>query len=188
MTEKTNIISHPKKAAFLAAYVECGTISHAAKAAEIRRETHHEWVRSDPVYAAAFAEAKEQAVECLEREARRRAIEGVDEPVYQGGELVGYKRRYSDTLLIFMLKAEAPDKYKERMDQNLNATLNTNKMQINVVMDENFYGNANRIYPQALSVPSDGASLPCPTQNCQVGASSGKNGNGSNSNGSGTRT
>ena len=44
-------------------------------------------------------------VERLETEAQRRAVEGWDEPVFHEGREVGKKRRYSDTLLIFTLKA-----------------------------------------------------------------------------------
>ena len=52
----------------------------------------------------------------LELEARRRAVEGTERPVfYQGGE-VGYVREYSDTLLIFLLKAHRPNKFRERVE------------------------------------------------------------------------
>ena len=50
----------------------------------------------------------------LEDEAIRRAREGVDEPVFYKGEHCGNVRRYSDTLLIFMLKARKPDVYRKR--------------------------------------------------------------------------
>lgn len=49
----------------------------------------------------------------LEAEARRRAMDGVDEPVYHKGEVVGHVRKYSDTLLIFLLKAHRPHKYRD---------------------------------------------------------------------------
>ncbi|SFP72806.1 hypothetical protein [Sphingomonas rubra] len=35
----------------------------------------------------------------IESEVRRRAVEGWDEPIFQGGKQVGVRRRYSDTLL-----------------------------------------------------------------------------------------
>lgn len=183
MSEESGTILHSKKEAFLAAYVECGTVSHAARAAGICRDTHYEWLNCDEDYAVAFEKAKKDACECLEREARRRAIEGVDEPVYQNGQLVGYKRRYSDTLLIFMLKGEAPDKYKDRIDQQLTANLNAANMQINVVMDKNWYANENRLDSILPAASGEGASLPCPSQGCVVREAVGKNGNGSNGNG-----
>jgi hypothetical protein len=53
----------------------------------------------------------------MEQEADRRAIEGVDEPVFHKGTVVGHIRKYSDTLLIFRLKALAPAKYRETIRQ-----------------------------------------------------------------------
>lgn len=113
-TSATSTIRQPKKQrAFLAAYAELGTVLHAAEAAGINRCTHNAWL-ADPVYAEAFEEAKEAAAERLEREAIRRAVEGVEKPVYQGGQMVGTIREYSDTLLIFTLKGLRPEKYRER--------------------------------------------------------------------------
>lgn len=109
----------PKKAAFLTAYVQTATISHAAKAAGIDRTTHYRWLENDAEYAKAFDAAHSDAVERLEAEAVRRAADGVDEPVFYKGEPVGYVRKYSDTLLIFLLKAANPEKYRERISAEL---------------------------------------------------------------------
>ena len=57
-----------------------------------------------------------QATETLEHEAWRRARDGVAEPVYQHGKLVGTVQRFSDSLLMFLLRARRPDVYKERVD------------------------------------------------------------------------
>ena len=110
MTEQ----SLPKKRAFLAAYSETGNIRQAAKVAGIHRDTHYDWLNKDEEYRAAFEAAKLEASDRLEEEARRRAVEGVDDPVYYKGEQVGVIRRYSDTLLIFLLKGAMPEKYTDR--------------------------------------------------------------------------
>ncbi|WP_254240927.1 terminase [Achromobacter insolitus] len=64
-----------------------------------------------------FAKAWDQAIRIatlgLEDEARRRAQEGVDEPVFYLGSQCGTVRKYSDTLLIFLLKAH-DHKYREK--------------------------------------------------------------------------
>src|SRR5690606_23292709 len=83
---KVNRIQHAKKRAFLAAYAETGNISRAAQMAEIDRSTHYIWMREDPAYVEAFAYADQQAGDRLEEEARRRAVEGVEEPVYHQGK------------------------------------------------------------------------------------------------------
>ncbi|MEK0313735.1 hypothetical protein [Cohnella sp. 56] len=113
----SNKIRHPKKRAFLAAYAQTANITQSAKAADVERGLHYVWMQNDPVYAAAFESAKEEAAEYLEQEARRRAVHGVDEPVFYQGEAVGKVRKYSDTLLIFLMKGAMPDKYKDRVAQ-----------------------------------------------------------------------
>ena len=121
--------AHPKKGLkqsqresaqdrFLAAFAETATITAAAEVADVGRRTHYDWM-ADPEYAARFADAEQEAVDALEAEARRRAVVGVEEPVgwYQGvpGE---YVRKYSDTLLIFLLKGAKPEKYRERFEHS----------------------------------------------------------------------
>jgi hypothetical protein len=100
-------------AAMLAAYRNTANVSRAAQVAGICRRSHYEWLASDATYAAAFQASGVEAIQVLEDEANRRAVEGVKEPVYQGGKLVGEVQRYSDTLLIFLLKGALPDKYRD---------------------------------------------------------------------------
>ncbi len=61
-------------------------------------------------------EAKDEAFDALEGEAHRRAVVGVLKPVYQGGQRVGAIREYSDTLLIILLKAGRPEKFRDRFE------------------------------------------------------------------------
>jgi len=59
---------------------------------------HYRWMKEDPVYAAAYQQAREMAGDMLEAEAFRR----------------GFKD--SDTLLIFLLKGYKPERYRERVE------------------------------------------------------------------------
>jgi hypothetical protein len=93
---RPNEIGHPKKAAMLSALAKTGNISASARAADIGRTTHYDWLQSDPAYAAAVETALEEAIEVLEAVARQRAVHG------------------SDTLLIFLLKSLRPERYRER--------------------------------------------------------------------------
>ena len=107
----------PKMRQFLVSYRELGSIRHASEAAGCSRSMHSTWVKQSPAYAAAFAAAKEDAIEVLEQEARRRAVEGVTEPVgWYRGTAGGTVQRYSDTLLIFLLKGLKPETYRERVE------------------------------------------------------------------------
>jgi len=75
----------------------------AAQNVGIARSTAFTWKREDPDFAAAWAEAVEAGVDLLEQEALRRARDGVDRPVFQGGVCVGLVREYSDTLMAMLL-------------------------------------------------------------------------------------
>lgn len=112
-------IQHAKKRAFLTAYSHTASTVRAAEAAKCDRSSHHDWLKSDATYAAAFELAKVLSVECLEAEAARRAREGFDEGVWHQGVQVGTQRRYSDTLLIFLLKGAAPHKYRDNVRTEL---------------------------------------------------------------------
>ena len=107
----------PKKArAFLEGLRSTGgNISKACQLAVIGRQTVYEWRSADAEFAQRWDETLESAIESLEEEARRRAFEGTDEPVFYQGEVCGAVRKYSDTLLIFLLKAHKPERYRENI-------------------------------------------------------------------------
>jgi hypothetical protein len=112
-----------KQNAFLKAYRTLGTITASAHIAGVERMAHYHWLKDDKSYPAKWAEAQEAAVDSLEQEAIKRARDGWDEPVYQGGKLVGTIKKRSDTLLIFLLKGASPEKYRERYETNSNVNL-----------------------------------------------------------------
>ncbi|MDD4986231.1 MAG: hypothetical protein PHQ43_10680 [Dehalococcoidales bacterium] len=113
-------VNEKAKAKFLRIYPDCGTVEMAAKQVPITPKTVYSWIKGDPEFAAKVEEIKPVAkaayVGVLEQEAFRRAVEGVEEPVYLKGFLVGTVRKYSDTLLIFLLKGAAPEKYREKTE------------------------------------------------------------------------
>lgn len=118
-----------KQAKFLGAYSAVGNIHAAAKLSGVDRGTHYGWLRNDPTYRERFEEAKAEAVEVLEEEARRRAVVGVEEPVgWHQGRAGGVVRKYSDTLLIFLLKGANPEKYRERIETRHTGGIDLGKM------------------------------------------------------------
>lgn len=108
--------------AFLAAYQESGNITAAAEMAGMDRRSHYDWMKNDSTYPDRFDEAHQVYVDSMEAEARRRAVEGIEVPIYYMGRKVGHKKIFSDTLLIFLLKGELPDKYKDRAEQEMKHT------------------------------------------------------------------
>lgn len=114
--------------AFLNAYELLGDVKAAAEQVGCERMDHYNHWLKKPEYKAAFERADENAIQAIDREIRRRALEGDDEPViYQGkrcqemvrgpkGKLVKRPltiKRKSDILLMFLAKAKRPNIYRE---------------------------------------------------------------------------
>lgn len=105
----------PKKEEEFLSYVAEGlSVQGACDRSDIGRRTVYEWRTADPDFAAGWERAVEAGTDILEDEAKRRAFEGVAEPIHYQGKLVTTVQKYSDTLLIFLLKGRRPDKFAER--------------------------------------------------------------------------
>lgn len=88
----------PWERAFLLALAELGTVTQAAEAAKTSRESAYKLRANAPDFADAWDDARERCFDRLERLAMERVEKGWDEPVYQGGELVGHRRMFSERL------------------------------------------------------------------------------------------
>jgi hypothetical protein len=113
-----------RKAHFLEDLLKYGTVANACRATKTQRSVYYEWYNNDPDFQAAAKEVKAEAVELLEGEVRRRAFQGCKKPVFQGGKKVGTITEYSDTLAMFILKGELPDKYKDRFQGDFTTNAN----------------------------------------------------------------
>jgi hypothetical protein len=102
--------------AFLAAFEETGMVSRACEAIGISRQTAYMERQRNEGFAIDWADVEERTTETMEREAYRRAVEGITEPVVSAGKHVTDVTSYSDRLLEFMLKARRPEKYRDRVD------------------------------------------------------------------------
>jgi hypothetical protein len=103
---------------FLDEYRKCGNIVLSAKRSKVGPTKHYDWL-DDAEYESQFAVAQEEAVQHLEAEVYRRGVEGVNEPVWYQGQRCGVVRKYSDTLLIFLLKGTQPEKYAQFINTNI---------------------------------------------------------------------
>lgn len=83
---------------FLEVIRATGNVRLAADSAGIDRSTPYVRARRDPVFAEAWAAAEQDAIDVLEAEARRRALTA------------------SDALLMFLLRAHRPERYRESVD------------------------------------------------------------------------
>jgi len=89
--------------------VASGTVTAACRGSGVGHSTHYHWLQHDPAYAQRFKQSELEAIDVCETEARRRAIVGVDEPVFYQGRHVGAVRKYSDTLLMFNSRGQGSE-------------------------------------------------------------------------------
>lgn len=102
-----------KRAIFLGALRDGKSVSGACAEASVPRRTVYDWRDADSDFKATWEDALEAGTDRMEDEALRRAVEGTLKPVFHGGKKVGTIREYSDTLIIFLLKARRPKKFRE---------------------------------------------------------------------------
>lgn len=98
-----------------------GNVTDAARKAKVDRSTPYRWREAEPAFAAAWDVALEEAIDRMESEAYRRAVEGTEKPLIgrvgkDEDGIVTYVTEYSDTLMNTLLKAHRPEKYRERVD------------------------------------------------------------------------
>ena len=113
----------PEKEAELLALIAGGEyLGVAAETCGISRRTVYNWRDESEDFAKRLADAQDLGdhvqIEKLEREADRRARDGIDKGIYYEGERVAVERQYSDTLLMFRLKGKKPDMYRERVEHS----------------------------------------------------------------------
>jgi hypothetical protein len=97
---------------FLSALAASCSFVFAARAAGISYNTFRLHQRNDPEFARQVAEAEEQAAELLHARCFKAVVEGVLEPVYFQGEIVGHTRKFDSRLAIELLRAHMPQIFK----------------------------------------------------------------------------
>lgn len=143
-------VSQRKKRVFLRILMENGGRVHDAalaagykSSAPLRAYRHR-----DPEFAKAWDEALEAANDVLEAEAIRRGVDGVREPIYYRGTLVGYKLVYSDRMLELLLKGNNPEKFNRnsQTDININAKVGIAVIPATVKSEEEWERSAAMVH------------------------------------------
>ena len=147
-----------KKRAFLEAFALMGIVRHACESVPVDRTTVWDWRQDDPVFAADFKKAQEDAADRLEAEAFRRAHDGVERyvtnnkgVVYLDGQPL-VERVYSDSLMQTLLRAHRPERFRERSSVDLSVKKDPSSM-----TDEELAAIASRSGKNTAE-PEDGAS------------------------------
>ena len=143
-------VTPEKRARFLALLSECGNVTRAAEESGCGRVMLYKIRREDEAFAAEWETAADIGAKRLEDEARRRAVEGWQDPVWHQGQQVGTVRKYSDTLLICLLKAHHPEKYADRQKSEtvLDATV-----QGSVSLDPALAASISHLLPHLPELP-----------------------------------
>jgi len=97
--------------AFLKAFEDTGNVRLAAKRSKFSKTAHYRWLKGSEKYAAAFAQRRIRAGDFIESVAVERATTGWKDPVYYQGAVCGHVTRYSDYLLMQLLRGLKPDVY-----------------------------------------------------------------------------
>ena len=101
------------KPEFIEVLRETGNVTLAAQHAGQSRNQVHDVRQRSKRFAAQWDNALEEATDLLEAEARRRALTGIDKPVFYKGKVVGSTKKYSRPLLMFLLEAHRPQKFRD---------------------------------------------------------------------------
>jgi hypothetical protein len=115
---KTNTTSKTfddeRKKIFLSSLSEFPSVAMAAGVAGVSLTTLSKHRYKDADFASAWDIAIDIGFNVLESEAIRRAVMGVKEPIYYKGDVVGELTKYSDSLLMFLLKGRRRELYGDK--------------------------------------------------------------------------
>ena len=122
LTQRTSTGYTPAKweRAFLSVLSQHANVTEACQGAGVDRSTPYLRRNTHPDFKALWDAAIENAVDLLEREAWRRASEGVKKGVYYKDQRIDEEVTYSDALMTLLLKAHRPNKFKDRSDVTSN--------------------------------------------------------------------
>ena len=103
------------RAGFLLCFEYAGTVTAACEMLHVSRTTVYEEKQRNEDFAVAWADVEERSTERMELEAYRRAVLGTTKPMLSAGKIVTTVQEFSDSLLMFMLKARRPERYRENV-------------------------------------------------------------------------
>ncbi len=89
---------------FLKLLAENGNVSMSAKMVGMNRRSIYKFAERCSEFRGAMREAQAEAKELLIGEARRRAVQGVQEDIYYQGQPCGQVTKYSDALLALLIR------------------------------------------------------------------------------------
>lgn len=152
--------------AFLSVLSDTGIVRTACEAAKIARSAAYEAREKDGIFAQAWDDAREMAADLLVEEARRRAYIGDLEPVgFHKGVPGAYVRRYSDTLLIFLIKGARPNEYRDNVKAEIEGNLGLHVIEAPMKLGRDEWTQAAQNYREQRPASQGGTSGPSERDN-----------------------
>jgi hypothetical protein len=102
-----------KRAVFLKALAETGTVTHACRAAKLPRQTAYDWRAADPEFAKQWTDAIDVVADRIENALLTLALKCADDN----------HPPKATTAAIFLLKGLRPEKFRERHDHRVSGKL-----------------------------------------------------------------
>lgn len=133
-------VSRQKKA-FLVAFAVTGNVSAACRSAACDRRNVYRWLEHDERFSLEYRQAELSSEDVLEAAAFKRAVQGTQKQrgIYdRSGRRVETEvvTEYSDVLLMFLLKARNPAKYRERWGDGSPPAGDVERRYVGVPVDE----------------------------------------------------
>ena len=102
-----------RQRAFIEALADTGSVEAACKAVDMSTVGAYHLRRQPGAeeFRAAWEAALQLGVQRIEDVVMDRALNGVEEPLYSYGKLIGTRTRYNDRLLMFILRNRAPERF-----------------------------------------------------------------------------
>ena len=119
------------KEMFLEAYKRAGNVKAAAEDAGICRTTHYLWMSTDDEYRTQFRALRYTICQRIEDSLIDRLANGWEEPVFQGGEEVGTKRKFDNSAAIAYLDRHDKD-FIAGKRQNVDVTSNGETLSVDI--------------------------------------------------------
>lgn len=110
-----------RKKRFLEVYSETGRLTFAAECAMVCPNTVRKALKDDTAFAEAFGIARNAYADMYQKEIHRRALEGVEEPVFnfRDNSLAGHVLKFSDRMLELGAKRFEPE-YRDKAELDIN--------------------------------------------------------------------
>ena len=102
--------------AFISYFRVTGDIRVSAKLAGCAKGTHYFWMSTTPAYKKAWESCRSTIAAMVEDSLVPKLIDGWDEPVYQGGELVGHKRKFDLAAMQRYLAKAKPEVFGDKIE------------------------------------------------------------------------